>query len=201
MCSSGAFYDVGTSLCLKNSSFNQACLSYTQCDSSKGLTCSSNGKCVCKQSGFYYSTTNDMCISCPWTIVDYDNFQTCIKDFSLIYATASFSNVQSYCSTFNSHILRLNSTSFNQFIKSFLLKKDVFYWMDATDQSVENSYMWNSFIGSPGYSIDTTIIPWCTNQPDGGLLENCLALSPMAWCLVDVSCTSAQLYTVCQYNN
>ena len=201
MCSAGAFYDVGTGLCLKNSSFNQACLSSTQCDSTKGLTCSSTGSCVCKQSGYFYSNINQICNFCPWTIANYDNLQTCITDFSSSYAADSFSTVQSYCSTFGSHILRLNSSSLNEIIKSFLLKKDLFYWLDATDSTVENSYIWNSYTGSPGYTIDTTIIPWCTNQPDGGINENCLALAPMDWCLVDLPCTSAKLYAVCQFKN
>ena len=84
---------------------------------------------------------------------------------------------------------------------NILLKKDLFYWLDATDSTVENSYIWNSYTGSPGYTSDTTIIPWCTNQPDGGINENCLALAPMDWCLVDLPCTSAKLYAVCQFKN
>jgi hypothetical protein len=35
-CTTGAFYDLSTSLCLKNTTFNGVCVSSTQCDSSKG---------------------------------------------------------------------------------------------------------------------------------------------------------------------
>lgn len=198
-CVTGAFYDVGSSLCLRNASFNQKCLSSTQCDTSKGLTCSNNGTCACKQSGYYYSSYIKACLLCSWTIVSYDNAQTCIKDFSSTYPTAFFSTSQNYCASFGAHILRLDSSALNSYIKSFLLKRDLFYWLDATDLTYQTTFVWNSYTGSPGYNLSTNIIPWCPNQPDGGLLENCLALAPMNWCLVDVSCTAAQLYVVCQY--
>ncbi len=136
-----------------------------------------------------------------WTVVTYDNLQACVKDFSATVSPRTFNSSTLYCNVYSAHILRINSTAISTIIKSLLLKNDLFYWLDATDASVEGLYVWNSYSGSPGSVIDSTIIPWCTNQPDGSTTENCLALSPMNWCLVDIACSSALLYFVCQTTN